>query len=42
MVNLFIGNPSVYMKLLRSQGVVVVVKRLKVLATCRKYGTRQA
>ena len=28
--------------LLRSQCVVVLIKQLKVLATCRKYGTRQA
>ena len=31
---------SVLMNLLRSRYVVVVVKFLKVLATCRKYGTR--
>ena len=36
------GNPSVLINLLRSQHVVAVVKRLKVLTTCRKYGTRQA
>ena len=36
------GNPSVLINLLRPQCVVVVVKRLKVLATYRKYGTRQA
>jgi len=29
-------------KLLGPQCVVAVVKRLKVLATCRKYGMRQA
>ena len=33
-------TPSVLMNLLRSRGVVAVVKFLKVLATCRKYGTR--
>ena len=31
---------SVLMNLLRSQCVVVLVKFLNVLATCRKYGTR--
>ena len=36
------GNPSVLMNLIRPQCVVVLIKRLKVLATCRKYGTRQA
>ena len=35
-------TPSVLMNLLRSRGVVVLVKFLKVLATCRKYGTRLA
>ena len=35
-------TPSVLMNLLRSRCVVVLVKYLKVLATCRKYGTRQA
>jgi len=35
-------TPSVLMNLLRSRCVVAVVKFLKVLATCRKYGTRQA
>ena len=35
-------NPSMLIKLLRPQCVVAVVKHLKVLATCRKYGTRQA
>ena len=34
------GNPSVLINLLRPQCVVAVVKRLKVLATYRKYGTR--
>ena len=34
------ANPSVLINLLRPQRVVVEVKRLKVLATCRKYGTR--
>ena len=34
------GNPSVLMNLIMPQCVVVLVKRLKVLATCRKYGTR--
>ena len=34
------GNPSMSINLLRSQCVVVLIKRLKVLATCRKYGTR--
>ena len=34
---------SVYVdKLLKPQCVVVVVKHLKVLATCLKYGTRYA
>ena len=36
------GNPSVLINLLRPQCVVAVVKRLNVLATCRKYGTQQA
>ena len=31
-----IGNPSVLMNLIRPQYVVVLVKRLKVLATCRE------
>ena len=31
-----IGNPSVLMNLIRLQCVVAVVKRLKVLATCRE------
>ena len=38
-------TPSVVvflMNLLRSRCVVVLVKFLKVLATCRKYGMRQA
>ena len=35
-------TPSVLMNLLRSRCVVAVVKFLKVLATFRKYGTRQA
>ena len=35
-------TPSVLMNLLRSRCVVVLVKFLKVLVTCRKYGTRQA
>ena len=35
-------TPSVLMNVLRSRCVVVLVKFLKVLATCRKYGTRQA
>ena len=30
------GNPSVSINLLRPQCVVIVVKRLKVLATCRE------
>ena len=30
------GNPSVLINLLRPQCVVAVVKRLKVLATCRE------
>jgi hypothetical protein len=34
------GTPSVLINLIRPQCVVVVVKRLKVLATYRKYGTR--
>ena len=35
-------SPSVLMNLIRPQCVVAVVKHLKVLATCRKYGTRLA
>ena len=34
-------TPSVLMNLLRSRCVVVLVKFLDVLATCRKYGTRK-
>ena len=36
------GNPFVLINLIRPQCVVVLIKRLKVLATCRKYGMRQA